>query len=53
MHRSMCPADVLTPEAAKLHGIIVNLDQQLEAEVGGSHANSMSSKIDPVASVLL
>lgn len=34
MHRSMCPADVLPPDAAKLHGIIVNLHQQLAAEVG-------------------
>lgn len=34
MHRSMCPADVLAPEAARLHEIMLSLDQQLEAEVG-------------------
>eukprot|EP00752_Nemacystus_decipiens_P005481 g4963.t1 len=32
MHRSMCPANVLAPDAAKLHGIIMNLGQKLEAE---------------------
>eukprot|EP00903_Cladosiphon_okamuranus_P007992 g7713.t1 len=32
MHRSMCPADVQTPEAANLQKYISNLDQRLQDE---------------------